>query len=218
MNFQEKIDKILSIGERITDKKNLKPEEIDLIVKTYKEYKGIALRVGCGACLIDAYFEFKLITPETIARMMTRKYRMIKGRGIDLYYNEILPAGYWTDANITDEVAVKLIKAGYGKFFIGNPKPEDVEELEDEVPPVVPPVVVPPVLDGSEISTDESKTEEEVLLTEEDQKEEATKEERSIADMTKQELKTLATVRNFPKDEWSNLNRAELEAYLQSRI
>lgn len=215
MNLQERIDKILSIGERIKDVKLLTSEEINLIVDAYFLYKGKKIqRINCGACLIDAYFEFRSLTQIQIKTFMERKYRMNKGVLLDTYMssNPEIPQGHWSDANITDDVAVKLIKGGYGKYFIGNPSSDDIEEEEEFLDPN----------DDPEGNEGEGKEGSETT----EGKEEASKQEeakapvepeRPMSAMTKAELQTLAKVKNLPEDEWKTLGRDKLEAYLISK-
>lgn len=204
MNLQERIDKILSIGERIKDVKLLTSEEINLIVDTYFLYKGKKIeRINCGACLIDAYFEFRSLTQIQIKTFMERKYRMNKGVLLDTYMsnNPEIPQGHWSDANITDDVAVKLIKGGYGKYFIGNPAIDDIEEEEEEQ--------VEAERQAAEEGKEEASKQEEVKVPVEP--------ERPMSAMTKAELQTLAKVKNLPEDEWKTLGRDKLEAYLISK-
>lgn len=114
----ERINKLLSksISEVIKDPWELK-----------KIYKQLFNEDVCGYCppiITEKYNALKLLTKENIKAMQERILKMKSGMVIDTYSSELLPQGAFTKDNITDEIAIKFIKHGYGKFF---ENPQDVE-------------------------------------------------------------------------------------------
>lgn len=95
----------------------------DQLASLYKKEYGEAL---CSACVKqnrqNAVEAFK-----KVQRRMKRPkcdYPMKAGILIDIPLHrssEALPYGMWNKDNVTTEVAVKLINAGYGNRFIGDP-------------------------------------------------------------------------------------------------
>lgn len=103
-------------------------------ISLYKSLYGIATCSSCPQDIYYAYHELKKTYKQKLNQMATQKWTITPGVILDSYGLEdgSVPAGHYTSANITDEIAIKLKKAGIGKkHIIPFNAPED-NNLEND--------------------------------------------------------------------------------------
>lgn len=122
----------------LKDVQNNNLEALSLISKLYARLYNKKLNKGCSNCHIDAYIELMIMlkkeSTENIIKMSERKFIMNKTSIIDTSMFKKQPRGMFSHANMTDEIAVGLLKIsqGYIKFFTQFPKNWQ-ELLKDEI-------------------------------------------------------------------------------------
>jgi hypothetical protein len=188
----------------------------------------------CPGKIHDKFLELSQLNEHKLNSMLERKYRMLPGKLIDTYNSSELPQGHWTDKNITDEVAEKLIKAGFGKFFKGNPT------LEEN------PIEEPTGDEGNsgnqsgntsdqndqkgtgELTAGDlanmitaSDSQEPVIIKLGQEQSQVDSPAPVVIDLNSKSFKDLvqiATEKQLPQTEWKTKNRAALIAYLSDKI
>lgn len=145
--MKERIEQILAIP--LSEIKN-NPK---ILKKFYKEFFQEDFCSTCNGVIEAKYNALRSITEERIERIENNILRMRKGALIDTYMASAGPIGHFTNANITDEVAIELIERGWNASF------ENPEDLEKAIASVYsgsktkPPLVWP--LSDSEKATNE---------------------------------------------------------------
>ena len=136
--MKDRIEEILSIPLSEI-KKNPK-----ILKKFYKEFFQEDVCSTCPGVIEAKYHALRNITEERIERISTNILRMRKGALIDTYMASAGPIGHFTNANITDEVAIELIERGWVSAF---DNPNDIQKAIDTVysgsktkPPLVWPI------------------------------------------------------------------------------
>ena len=107
-------------------------EQVKRFIKAYKDVTGKTVGTGtCKNCILDAYFEWKIKTDkELIFLTMERKYKL-KDNSVVGFNN-----GHYTNANITDEVSLEMVKDNPKRaknFVNADELLEDLGKLTDDV-------------------------------------------------------------------------------------
>lgn len=90
----------------------------------YKEFLNETFCTSCPGIIAQKYNNLSKINVDQILKTNSNILKMIPGKLISTYTSTNLPQGHFTDKNITDNISIQLINAGYGKFFL-NPKDID---------------------------------------------------------------------------------------------
>ncbi len=97
------------------DKEN---EYVKKFIKAYKVLTGKTVGAGkCKNCVLDAYFELKLKTDKQLKFMtMERKYKLKDNRVVGFKNS------HYTNANITDAIALDMVKANanHSRSFVNG--------------------------------------------------------------------------------------------------
>lgn len=173
-----------------------------------RAYKVLTGEEVCSYCpgKIEAKFNEINNNKHKIKTMQERKYRMIPGKLIDTTMGNISDPviyGMFTDKNMTDIIAEKLIANGYGKYFI--------KVKEEEIAPAVPEEV------KADLETKEQEAE--IKLEVFEKEKETVKEEakNSLDTYSRARLVELCEKRGYPKEEWKDLVRKDLIKYVNGK-
>jgi len=104
------------------------------IVTLYKQY-GVTICKGCekGAQVIKAFHELELLKDKKMSKYIVKNKMLIDTL---MSTDKNIPNGQYTQANMTDEIAEKLIKNGFGSFFenpeIITTKVESLDKSKDK--------------------------------------------------------------------------------------
>ena len=100
-------------------------ENPKILKKFYKEFFNEDLCSTCPGVIEAKYNALRSITVERIERITNNILRIRAGVLIDTYMASAGPIGHFTNANITDEVAIELIERGWSSAF---ENPDDIEK------------------------------------------------------------------------------------------
>jgi hypothetical protein len=132
MITEEFIEKILSVGANAIQYEE--PHKSNFI-SLYKSLYGVDTCAVCPQEIYNKYIELKKTYKEKLTKMANQKWTIKQGVIIDTFYSNDpeIPQNHFTSANITDEIAVKLRKAGIGKkdIILADQTQEVVEEVEE---------------------------------------------------------------------------------------
>lgn len=103
MSLGEKVELILSLGNRVLDKKKLTEFEKNLLLSTYKEATGERKKEGCGSCFIEIYLYFN----KQKNNKMERKYRL--KQGLTVYFKNHVLFNKGKLDNLTDQIAIEML-------------------------------------------------------------------------------------------------------------
>lgn len=175
-----------------------------------RAYKVLYGEDVCSYCpgKIEAKFNEVINNKNKIKTMQQRKFRMLPGKLIDTTMGSIEPWGQYTDKNMTDEIAEKLISNGYGKYFKDVPIVEQAVELKNEVVNENTPVI-------SDLQ--EKEKEAEIKLEVFEKAEVKTEPTNSLDTYSRTRLADLCEKRGYPKDEWKDLVRKDLIKYVNGK-
>lgn len=178
-----------------------------------RAYKVLTGEDICSYCrgVIEAKFNELNNNRNTIKTMQERTYRMLPGKLIDTTMGDKEPWGQFTDKNMTDAIAEKLIGQGYGKYFKDVPKNESIEFI---------PVVVTVDEIENKIELQKKEAEAEIKLEVFEKKVEEPKEEttNSLDTYSYKRLVELCEKRAYPKEEWKGFSaRKDILNYVKSK-
>lgn len=101
-----------------------------IFVLRYQEIYGEIICGTCRGVLYEKFLKFKKDFQENKIEIMESSiYTITKDSLIDSYMSNDAPQGHFTSENITDEVAIKLLKAGIGAGAIVR---KDGKEITSE--------------------------------------------------------------------------------------
>lgn len=129
MTYGNQIEKVLSYGnDYVNNTANNKKKK--LLRQLYYELFNQRIR-NCSTCIIEAYFKIKQLT-NLKTKIMTQ-FKLKAGKQIQKHGQR----NVITNANLTDETAIDLLKSnkGYKKFF--EEMPSNWLELVDGIAPKV---------------------------------------------------------------------------------
>jgi hypothetical protein len=169
----------------------------------YKEAFGEVVCSYCPGVIQEKFNKLLNTTEEKLITMKNRKWRMKPGKIIDTLMSKEGPWGQWTDKNITDEIAEKLIAKGYGERFLKN----DSEAIEIEEPVGN--------IEGPAIVEEEINFEVHERLEPGSETQEAKKDSFDTYQFSK--LVKYCKTKGFPESEWENKNRKDLITYVRSK-
>jgi hypothetical protein len=163
-----------------------------------RAYKVLTGEEICSYCpgKIESKFNELINNKNKIKSMQQRKYRMLPGKLI--YFNH----AHYSDKNMTDEIAEKVIALGFGKYF----KPVSEEVIEEAKPNVV----------SSEPNEDLKLKEKEAEIKL-DVYEKEDKPKNSLDTYSRARLVELCEKREYPKEEWKDLVRKDLIKYVNGK-
>jgi hypothetical protein len=170
------------------------PQEFSRI---YKEVFGEVVCSYCPGIIQDKFNKLLNTTEKQIVSMKQRKWNIIKGKVIDTYMSKDGPWGHYTNDNITDEVAEKLILMGYGASLIRN------NPLDEEV-------FIPAITEEINQPENNSDIKFEVFDRSEPAKD-------SFGTYSFDRLVKYCNSKGYDKKEWENLNRKNLIEYVRSK-
>lgn len=208
--MQEQINAVLSISfDRVSNKASLTGREKKLILGTYRTLTGIKKNEGCGECFVEAYLYMKQITINN-KETMESKFKLHEGKRLMMHgSNDVL-----TNANITDDKALHILKRTPGAISLFVAYPEDWREQAQKFD------VLASIRKNSakkakavENSTDEVTIGETAAVEDLDKTAyEARK--KNLEEKNLVQLKDFAKNLELPKDEWKSLLKAPLIEYL----
>ena len=127
MDLLTGIEKVLEIKNWTSKKES---SEVQLISDVYKQAFKKNLRISCGTCIIEAYFELKelyenktMLTQKTMGQFELKKNKMIAVHGL----NDVI-----TSSNLTDEKAIKLLSKYPSHIESFEKYPDNWTELTSE--------------------------------------------------------------------------------------
>lgn len=101
-----------------------------LFANHYESVYGERICGTCRAILYEKFIKFKNdFNSKKIEQMEKNIYTITEGALIDSWMSNDAPQGHYTKENITDEIAIKLLRAGIGAGYIVK---KDGSEITDE--------------------------------------------------------------------------------------
>ena len=140
-------------------------EKVQEFIELYHQLTGKRVGEGtCKNCILDAYMDLSIKTEKQLKQLaMKSKYKLKEGRVIVFQNTD------YTNANMTDEVAMKMIAFSSkhaGNFVNGGELLEAYNGLTDEVEVIEDaPTVLQEVLDEGSVSFEELEDEENELVS-----------------------------------------------------
>jgi len=193
----------------------------------YKEVYGEAICRYCPGIIQEKFLKLTSLTPETIQVMSERRFQIKHNKLIDTLMSPVPPQGQWTNANITDDVAIELIKLGYGNRFVGDPTIDDVQSEEERLKQEEERLAA---AEAERLAKEEAKKEASLKATQETEAAEKLKEEErlkqeeedqketpklTLEDYQELGFNTLTALANpYPKKEWKTMGKEALAQYL----
>jgi hypothetical protein len=209
--MQEKINRILALGDRIGNKLLLTEDEKRLLITTYKEVTGIRKKDGCGSCYVEIYLYFN--KHKTIEIM--QKDFLLKDRTAIYTSSDVLIRDSQKGINnVTTEKALQALKENprtINKFEIF---PENWEQLVASYDPMQ------KVIDKrktNEVAVPQKEAEKETELDPLKLKREGLEEKtrNELIDFLKECHASDAD--KYPKSEWQNKNKKDLVEYIMNK-
>lgn len=148
MDLKASIEQVLSVKNWSAKRSS---EEVKLISSVYRQAFDKKLRVTCGTCIIEAYFELKdlyqnqlMLNQKTMGQFKLKPNKIIQLHG--------QPDAY-TNANMTDEKAIEILRLVPSHIKTFEEYPENWQELTTGVKAKTPKVV-------DEVGKNDKKTKE----------------------------------------------------------
>jgi len=196
-------------------KESITAEEKQFAKKIYRQITGKHFR-GCSDCWGTLYVETERLKLETLTntnkpmqQFKLKSTRIIQAHGFD-------PIGA---KNLTDEIALRLLKSSKAHIRSFETFPENWEELVDSFSPtaVKPSPSAPKTKKADNNAVVELEINTDAVLAEAKSKELAKAKEK-LEEMSKKELMAVCESNNYPKKEYEKLNKEKLVDYILERI
>lgn len=191
--FIKVMDEILKLADKVY-RGRLTSKDKSLIHAAYKRYTGTIIG-SCDSCFIKE-FEYLKNIKNPIMKTDDRKFRLHPGK---LITNMRLGMDY-SDANITDAAALKILKMNPGTIKFFKVYPANWQEL------------IATQGAAQAITPVENKVASKIEETPAPISTQGVFESKSLED-----LKAFAKESMYPKKEWKNLGKSELIEYLVSK-
>jgi hypothetical protein len=150
---------------------------------------------ACRSCYVDAYVSLLTLynNPLKLQQMEQQRFKLQEGRKIQMAQL----GGVYTPANMTDDIAVSILRINSGFIKLFQEYPANWRELI-----------------GGQADSKETQTKSE---PEAEPKEPTVSASQDLENLSAKELKALCSNNEFPVNEWKGLKKVDLRKYVISK-